>query len=272
MERIILAGSVTHKELESIIGRLSFTQTSVFGRIGRAMLAPLYKKLHMEKYFPSLSLIEATSLRWWAVALAHMKPRKATPKHPKTERVVYSDAAGKSQIIATVCLTPGTFASNDRIDSIRHSKTGNKWGKTFEKTCYIYGLEVLAVLAILLEKCNELRNKSVTFYTDNNNALCALVKNAANSPEIQATVGLIWHRIRDLRIAPWFERVPSKRNIADLPARGKRITYDASWTGPFRNLRFIHRIVTKAINGVKQGLPTQCPLLGERPLRLGSAT
>ena len=139
------------------------------------------------------------------MALAHMKPRKATPKPPRTERIVYSNATGKSQVIATVCLTPGTLASNDRIESVRHSKTGNKWGKTYEETCYIYGLEVLEVLAILLERCNELRNKSVPPYINNNNSLCALVKNAANPPEIQAMVGMIWHRIRDLRITPWFE-------------------------------------------------------------------
>ena len=57
LERIIKAESATHKELESIIGRLSPTLTSVFGRIGRATLAPLYKKLHMVKYPPALSLI-----------------------------------------------------------------------------------------------------------------------------------------------------------------------------------------------------------------------
>ena len=265
IERIITTGSISHKELESVIGRLSFTQTSVFGRIGRAMLSPLYIKLHTDTYFPALSLKEATCLRWWTVALAHMKPRKATPKPPKVERIVYTDAAGRSQIIAAVCLTPGTFVAGNRIDSVRHSKTGLKWRKTFKKTCYIYGLEVLAVLAILLEKSNELRNKSVTFYIDNNNALSALIKNAANPPEIQAMVGLIWHRIRDLRITPWFERVPSKRNIADLPTRGRIIPFTTSWKGPFRNLRFLHGIVTKAIKEVKEGLPIQRPVVRGGP-------
>ena len=126
-------------------------------------------------------------------------------------------------------------------------------------------MEVLAVLAILLEKSNELRNKSVTFYIDNNNALSALIKNAANPPEIQAMAGLIWHRIRDLRITPWFERVPSKRNIADLPTRGKVIPFTTSWKGPFRNLRFLHSIVTKAIKEVKEGLPIQRPVIRGGP-------
>ena len=44
-ERAADSGSVSHMELESIIGRLSFSQTSVFGRIGRGVMAPLYAKL-----------------------------------------------------------------------------------------------------------------------------------------------------------------------------------------------------------------------------------
>ena len=60
----------------------------------------------------------------------------------------------------------------------------------------------------------------MTFYIDNDNALQALVKNAAGPTVIQGMVALVWHRIRDLRTTPRFERVPSKRNIADLPTRG----------------------------------------------------
>ena len=44
--RIILSkGVISRDELESIIGGLSFAQTSVFGRIGRGVMAPLYAKL-----------------------------------------------------------------------------------------------------------------------------------------------------------------------------------------------------------------------------------
>ena len=211
LERIIETRPIARKDLESVIGRLSFTRTSVFGRIGRSMRAPLYKKLHMGKYIPALSLIEATSLGRRAASLAHVKHREATPKHPMAERIVYSDAAGKSQIIATVRRKPGTFDSSNRIGPIRPSKTGDRRRKTFGETCYIYGLEVLAVLAILLlGKCNELRDKSVTFYIDNNNAICALGKNEAGPSEIQAMVGLVCNRIRDIRTTPWFDRVPPK--------------------------------------------------------------
>ena len=155
------------------------------------------------------------------MALAQMTPRKETHNPPMAGRIVYTDESGKTQIAAAARLAPDTFSSSARTDSLRASKTGHKWRKTFSETCYIYALDVLAALAILLGKSNELRNKSATFYIDNNNAICALIENAANPPEIQATVGAIWHRMRDLRIAPWFDRVPSKRNIDALPLAGR---------------------------------------------------
>ena len=170
MERIIETGPISRNGPESAIGWLSFTQTSVFGGIFRAAMAPLYTKLHLGKYHKAISLKEATSLSWRTVARARVGPRKATPKHQRTERIAYSDASGKSQITATARLTPETSAPVDRHGSFRASKTSNRRCETFEKTCYIYGIEVLGVLETLLGKCNELRRKSVTCYIDNINA------------------------------------------------------------------------------------------------------
>ena len=39
--RFLSLGAIHHKELEWAVGRLSFAQTSVFGRVGRAMLTVL---------------------------------------------------------------------------------------------------------------------------------------------------------------------------------------------------------------------------------------
>ena len=112
------------------------------------MLSPLYAKLRPRTYRPLLSLKETTTLRWWAVALAHMKPRRIRQRHPAPERIVYTDAAGKSQFIADAVLTPGAFEASDTIGSITSSKTATAWKKTFGKTCYIYGLSMLEVLSI----------------------------------------------------------------------------------------------------------------------------
>ena len=120
MNRIVGTCPISHKELESVIGRLSFTQTAAFGRIGRAMLAPLYKKIH----YQALSLKEATSLRRRVVSIAHMKHSKETPKPPMAERIAYTDSAWETQIVAEVRLDPATFESSVRPGSVMASKTG----------------------------------------------------------------------------------------------------------------------------------------------------
>ena len=47
---------------------------------------------------------------------------------------------------------------------------------TFDVTTYIYGLEMVAIVATVLNLCDFVRNKNVVFYIDNSNAKGALVK------------------------------------------------------------------------------------------------
>ena len=220
-------GRISHADLESVIGRLSFTQTSVFGRIGRAVLSPLYTKLHSKSYDPTLCLKELTTLRWWVVALGHMPPRKASPKPTVPERVVYTDAAGKSAIIAAVVIDPTRFAEGKTIDAVWSLKTGFRWMSTFAETNFVYGLELIALLALLMLEGNDLRDKSATIYIDNDNALQALVRNAAGPTVVQGMVALIWHRLRDIGITPGLKGCPLRRMWPTSPLGG--------WPSPFRS-------------------------------------
>merc|ERR1719158_1830588 len=161
-------------------------------------MAPLYAKLRAGPYHPVLSDRESTTLARRTAELPSMEPRVATPKGDRTERIVYTDAAGKSQIIAAVVSGPSTFKNTKYIRPAKHIRTGEKRKRTFAPTIYIYGLEMLAVLAALTEKGADLGNKSATFYIDSNNALLAILKNSAKPTSIQAMAGLIWHRIREL--------------------------------------------------------------------------
>ena len=54
--RIMATGSISHAALESVIGRLSFAQTSGFGWIGRCVMAPStpnYGPIHTILFFPT---------------------------------------------------------------------------------------------------------------------------------------------------------------------------------------------------------------------------
>ena len=185
-------------------------------------MAPLYSKLRAFPYRQALSPKEATSLRWRTVAIDRAKPRIATPKPKLTERAVYTDEAGKSQIIDAAIIGPLICARGKTIKRSRAARTGRRSVKTFDDAIYIYGMEMMDALAVLMSECDDVRRNTVTFYVDNN-ALDAIVKNSATPAPIHALTALILQRIRDLGIAHWFERVPSKCNIADLPTRYVKI-------------------------------------------------
>ena len=82
-----------------------------------------------------------------------------------------------------------------------------------------------AVSVGLIGEGGGIRGKTVACYTDNNNALRSIVKNSGATIDIQEFADLIWRRIRDLGSSPWFGRVPSKRNIADLNTRYVKMPY-----------------------------------------------
>ena len=45
LKRLIALGVAADQELQSVVGRLSFAQTCIFGKMGRAMLSPFYEKM-----------------------------------------------------------------------------------------------------------------------------------------------------------------------------------------------------------------------------------
>ena len=83
--------------------------------------------------------------------------------------------------------------------------------------------------------------------------------------------GPIWRRIRELNITPWIDRVPSKRDIADLPTRRVQIKYKS-----MRKYRFCKTIdldnnIERTIARITRGLRIEPPSLGiKRTLLLPS--
>ena len=158
------------------------------------------------------------------MAIDHAKPRLTFPKSGgggggEAERSVYADAAGSTRIIDTSTKVIATFMESENMESVRASAVEKLGKTTYEGTCFICGMEVRAAISAQLEPNNDLQGRAVNFYIDND-ALWGIVKNSAAPIAIQATEGRIWHPIRDIRIAAWYERVSSKRNIAELPAWG----------------------------------------------------
>ena len=156
-------GTIAHKERESLMGKTSFSQTSIFGRVGRAMMTSLYQKAKPPYYKPTISHREASTLRCWAMALLNLTPRLTRTREPVTGRIVDTDAATTTQIIAAVVIDTRTLRSDRAISAVVSRRVGPRWKSLFDSTSEIYGLEMLAIFAILFGPTADMRNLSVIF-------------------------------------------------------------------------------------------------------------
>ena len=117
-------GVITHDQLESLIGRLSFSQTSIFGRFGRPMMTQLYNKLNARRYHPILSTNEIRIPQWWRTALINLASRTVRPQRGRPDWVVFTDAATSTSIIAAVLIKRTNFLHDESIERVYASVTG----------------------------------------------------------------------------------------------------------------------------------------------------
>ena len=196
-----------------------------FGRFGRTLLKPLYAKLYSNPFTEPLTDDETHISEWWASSIRATVPRVVEIKPPHPEVLIYTDAAsGKvgsdSASLAAVVLIPDDFHASGCFSAVLSEHADSSWETIFSETTYIFGLELLAVVATVFFLRDFLRGKNVIFYVDNSNTKDALVRGYSNTPVINTLVQIFWAFAQSIGAWFWFEQVPSGRNIADLPTRG----------------------------------------------------
>lgn len=134
IDNILELGVATHSQLESLIGRLSFSQTSIFGRFGRPMISPLYVNLDTLHYHPILSDREIRVLQWWKTAITNLEPRTVSERRGRPGVVVFTDAATTTRIIAGVAIFRSEFKSDETVGELRSSVSGHYWATLFQST------------------------------------------------------------------------------------------------------------------------------------------
>ena len=107
------------------------------------------------------------------------------------------------------------------------------WVSVFDSTTYIYGLEMLAIIATLMKCRTILRGRNVVFYIDNTNAKDALVKGFPPNPAINRLIQLFRAIVQVEGIWAWFERAPSGVNVGGLPTRNAKISFPADYEWGF---------------------------------------
>ena len=88
-----------------------------------------------------------------------------------------------------------------------------------DKKTYIAELETLAAVAAYSTYPELFAGRKVNHFIDNVVALSALVHGYSGKPDLAKPVNIFYLQTLSLRTSVYFEYVPSKANIADLPSR-----------------------------------------------------
>ena len=86
----------------------------------------------------------------------------------------------------------------------------------------IAAVELLACLIALALWANEVRDRAVIGFVDNESAKCALVKGGSAAQDVATICGDVCAAEIALAAVLYWERVPSSSNISDAPSRGAR--------------------------------------------------
>ena len=130
-------------------GGLSFTQTSIFGRFGRALLKPLYTKLDSPPYFQTISDEESLVLQRRPASIRSAKPRRVEIKSPFQDVIIYTDAATSSAVSAALVIEPDVFLSESLFSATFAECDDPDWVGIFTDAALIYGLELHAAIAAI---------------------------------------------------------------------------------------------------------------------------
>jgi len=139
---------------------------------------------------------------------------------------IYSDAMytpGKPSGVAFVAFLPATVDLEARVVHSAIMLAHNDVLDSFDpdKKQYIEQLELLAAIAPYFTIPEELRRARVIHWVDNTGALAGLIKGYSAAGDAARLIHVLAAQRLELEVDIWFQWVPSKANIADLPSRSE---------------------------------------------------
>ena len=239
-----------------LTGKARWMLCPCFGRVGIAVLQPLYKVRGGGESPLSKELRE--SVRAVRLLAEEMPPRWLPVRaYSGPPTVIFTDAAfegGKGTLgvvvkrpgfplVWTACDCPGwVLEAFQEVD--RH------------KEQYIGQLELLAAVVAYTTFPDLLAGQHVIHWIDNESAVYSLAKGYSGAADSARVVNLFHACVAQLGITPWLEYVGTDDNISDLPSRGEWALLETlGGSGSFR---------TAVIPSVSSFVGPLLPLFGRR--------
>lgn len=230
-------GSMSAHEASSLRGKLGFCLTAAYANVGRAATLPLVQRQHRDTFnsFQAGSELHHSMLFFEAL-LPNLPPLQIPLKQDSTPPLlVYTDASfhlkrkkrkGECALSPLSRLSGGLGAVViDPIDrTARFASAKPSWAILLsswkhDRKTYIAELETLAAIAVYTTYPKLFAGRKVNHFIDNTVAQSVLVHGYAKKPDLAKPVNVFYLQMLSLRASVYFDWVPSKANIADLPSR-----------------------------------------------------
>ena len=230
----LLGDELTTGEARKLVGRLNFATSTLFGKVGKAHLRPIYHRAyantskqaqpHSSRLYPSLR----KSLKWWRRLLSMPTLNVDINFHQQARpiRILYTDATGHGNL---------GFAIYDK-------DTKNlKWGASVtpqwlcarlqKRETQVNAHELIAAHWGLSATRDLIEGAVVYLFIDNTAAQSIAQKGASRKNDLNHIAGSLWLLAASLRVNLQVRRVPSKLNASDPPSRGKTPPLASAGTG-----------------------------------------
>ncbi|KAJ9439904.1 hypothetical protein DIPPA_16048 [Diplonema papillatum] len=220
LRQFLDSNSLSPGEASSLAGKLNFATAALYGKVGRIMLQPIYRRSDARSTQPGFSLNSdlRRALLWWFELFEdpHLDFNKFIPTVPpaveEKRYVLQTDACpkGLGAILATM-------KGNTLVDIEFFScPVPMEFGKTD-----IHLLEFAAVTVSMLHWFEGMRDFLLASWIDNNVSLQSILQGSSRSVELFEPVHWLWGFLARARATVRFERVPGEHNLSDLPSRLK---------------------------------------------------
>ena len=193
IEEFLRYGRITQKVLESLTARLSFSQTSIFGRFGRATTHPLSRKLYIFYYDNPISDVDRITIEWRMGLLNALHPRAIYPMRNSPDIAIFTDAAKTTMIMACAVSRKADFDTDTSALSCKEIASGPGGVEYFTGASLIYGLELTALVSTTADPNLPLGGLGITYYIDN--AACALIRGDSRIVDISIIARLFGHPV-----------------------------------------------------------------------------
>lgn len=220
--------SCTSGEAAQLHGRFGFATRWTHGRFGRTVLQPLIERALDDAVAHGLTRALEGALRF----LRRLIGSGGLPKRRFKVRAdglptvrIWSDAMyepGKPAKIAFVVYFPPSSGGRQGWFHASLVVPEAFMARFMRRKQYIGQLELLAAVAVYYSLAADLAGRRVVHLIDNQSAIAALIKGYARAPDSVRIVHAFAAFNLGLDASSWFEWVPSKANIADLPTRDER--------------------------------------------------